>query len=172
MPAPLGKFIWYDAVTRMTASIAHEINQPLAAMMGNANAALRWMARTPPDVAEARESLEQIVREGQRAADVIQSVRSIFKSKKLARVSITAITIVMLNGTGAAAAELPTFELMGFPITSHQVAVVGSAHVQEQSPNSRLTLGGMPASPHQIAVLTPRSRAVGRAAAKTGSSVR
>jgi hypothetical protein len=85
--------------------------------------------------------------------------------------SITAITILMLNGTGAAA-ELPTFELMGFPITPHQVAIVRSAHVQEQSANSRLTLGEMPASPHQIAVLTPRSRALGTAAAKTGSSVR
>jgi len=63
--------------------------------------------------------------------------------------SITAITAVMLNGAGAAAAELPTFELMGFPITPHQ-AVVGSAHVREQSPNSTLTLGGMPASPHQM----------------------
>ena len=46
------------------------------------------MARTPPDVAEARESLEQIVREGQRAAEVIQSVRSMFKSKELARASV------------------------------------------------------------------------------------
>src|SRR5262249_12134548 len=66
---------------------------------------------------------------------------------------ITAITAAMLNG--AVAAELPTFELMGFPITSHQVAVLGSAHVQEQTPNPTLTLGGLPASPHQIAVLTP-----------------
>jgi hypothetical protein len=89
--------------------------------------------------------------------------------------SITAITAAMLNAAGAAAAELPTFELMGFPITPHQVAVLGSAHVQEQSPNATLTLGGMPASPHQIAVLTPRQRATGTAAAtqtKTGSSVR
>jgi hypothetical protein len=86
--------------------------------------------------------------------------------------SITAITLLMLNGTGAAAAELPTFELMGFPITPHQVVVVGSAHVQEQVANSRLTLGEMPASPHQMAVLTPRSRALGTTAAKTGSSVR
>jgi C4-dicarboxylate-specific signal transduction histidine kinase len=72
----------------MTASIAHEVSQPLAAIVANANAALRWMARTPPDVAEARESLEQIVREGQRAADVIQSVRSMFKSKELPRASV------------------------------------------------------------------------------------
>jgi hypothetical protein len=57
----------------------------------------------------------------------------------------------------AGAAELPTFELMGFPITPVQVQVVGPNHVQEWSPAPNFTLGGMPASPHQMAVLTPRS---------------
>jgi hypothetical protein len=59
-------------------------------------------------------------------------------------------------GFAARAAELPSFELMGFPITSHQVAVIGGAGVQEQSPTPTLVFAGMPASPHQIAVLTPR----------------
>jgi hypothetical protein len=79
----------------------------------------------------------------------------------------------MLSGAGTSAAEFPNFELMGFPITPHQVAVVGSAHVQEQSPQFTLTLGGMPASPHQVAVLTPRSRPTEAAAAltKNGSSI-
>jgi signal transduction histidine kinase len=72
----------------MTASIAHEINQPLGAIVANAGAGLRWLARTPPDLAEARESIEQIVREGQRAADVVQSVRSMFKSRDLERAPI------------------------------------------------------------------------------------
>jgi len=72
----------------MTASIAHEINQPLGAILANANAGLRWMARTPPDLTEARESFERIVREGQHVSDVIQSVRSMFKSKEVARASI------------------------------------------------------------------------------------
>ena len=88
--------------------------------------------------------------------------------------SITTLTAVMLSGAGASAAEFPTFELMGFPATPHQVAVVGSAHVQEQSPQFTMTLGGMPACPHQVAVLTPRSRATATAAAptKNGSLVR
>ncbi|MCP3462642.1 hypothetical protein [Bradyrhizobium sp. CCGUVB23] len=58
---------------------------------------------------------------------------------------------------GASAAELPTFEVTGFPISQHQVAVMGSANVEEQSPVPTLTLAGMPASPTQIAILTPRS---------------
>jgi PAS domain S-box-containing protein len=72
----------------MTASIAHEINQPLGAIVANAGAGLRWLARIPPDLAEVRESMEQIVREGQRAADVVQSVRSMFKSRDLERAPI------------------------------------------------------------------------------------
>ena len=73
---------------------------------------------------------------------------------------IAAIAATMLNGSGLEAAELPTFELMGLPVTSHQVAVLGAAHVQEQAPTPTLTLGGMPASPHQVNVLTPRPRTV------------
>jgi PAS domain S-box-containing protein len=72
----------------MTASIAHEINQPLGAIVANASAGLRWMAQTPPALDEARECFAQIVHEGQRAAEVIQSVRAMFQSKGLTRVSI------------------------------------------------------------------------------------
>jgi len=71
---------------------------------------------------------------------------------------IAATAAVMLDGAGAAAAELPAYEVMGFPITQHQVAVVGSAYVQERSPTPTLTREGMPASPHQVTVLTPRPR--------------
>ena len=54
----------------------------------------------------------------------------------------------------AAAAELPTYEAAGFPITALQVSILGSAHVQETPSDPTLTLRGMPASPNQIAVLT------------------
>jgi hypothetical protein len=70
---------------------------------------------------------------------------------------IATTTALMLSGASAAAGELPTYELIGLPITQHQITVVGSAHVQERSPTPTLTLAGMPASPHQIAVLTRRS---------------
>lgn len=71
-----------------------------------------------------------------------------------------AATAVMLGGAGAIAAELPTFEALGFPITLHQIAVLGAAHVQEQAPVAIETLHGMPASPVQVLVLTPRSTEV------------
>jgi hypothetical protein len=65
---------------------------------------------------------------------------------------------LMLSGAGALAAEFPTYEMIGFPITQHQLFAVNSAHVQERSSSPTLTLNGMPASPHQIAVLTPRQK--------------
>ena len=48
---------------------------------------------------------------------------------------------VMLDRASAAAAELPTFELMGFPITRHQVALLGAAQIRERSPNSHTHAG-------------------------------
>ena len=78
---------------------------------------------------------------------------------------------VMLDRASAAAVELPSYEVMGFPITPHQISVVGSAHVEEQSPSPSLTMAGMPASPHQVAVLTPRSGLTAKAAAVTPTTV-
>ena len=62
------------------------------------------------------------------------------------------------DSASAVAAELPTFELMGFPITRHQVALLGAAQIRERSPTPTLTLADMPASPHQVAALMPHPR--------------
>ena len=79
-----------------------------------------------------------------------------------------AIAPVMVVGSSAGSAELPTFEARGFPISRHQVAVLGSANVQEQSAVAKLTLSEMPASPYQIAVLKPRQRVNDRQTAMSG----
>ncbi|WP_271600410.1 MULTISPECIES: hypothetical protein [unclassified Bradyrhizobium] len=71
--------------------------------------------------------------------------------------SIGAIA-ALLSIARASAAELPTFELAAFPITAHQVALIGGTNVEEQAPTPTLMLNGMSASPHQIAVLAPRSK--------------
>ena len=52
--------------------------------------------------------------------------------------------------------ELPQYEVAGFPISPHQISVLGSGDVQEKSLSPMLTLNGMPASPHQLAVIRPR----------------
>jgi PAS domain S-box-containing protein len=61
----------------LTASIAHEINQPLAAIVADANASLNWLAAAPPDLDVVREALAAIVQDGHRAADVIQRIRQL-----------------------------------------------------------------------------------------------
>jgi len=63
----------------MTASIAHEINQPLAAIVANSSAAQRFLSLAPPDLEEVRGALRDIANDGQRASQVIGSVRAIFK---------------------------------------------------------------------------------------------
>jgi len=80
------------------------------------------------------------------------------------RLSIIATSAVLITIVDASASELPTFELLGFPVSRHQVAVLGSANIEEQAPSPTLTWGGMPASPHQVAVLTPRPRVAEKAA--------
>jgi PAS domain S-box-containing protein len=62
----------------MTASIAHEIRQPLAAIVTNANAGLRWLNRPNPDIFEVQTALSQIAKAGTRMAEVIESIRSMF----------------------------------------------------------------------------------------------
>lgn len=62
----------------MSAAIAHEIRQPLGAIVTNANAGLRWLDRTVPDLAEVRDTLNHIATDGHRASEVIQSIRAMF----------------------------------------------------------------------------------------------
>jgi signal transduction histidine kinase len=61
------------------ASIAHEVKQPLVGVVINASAGLRWLARDSPDLAEANKAFLAILRDGNRAADVLSRMRSLFK---------------------------------------------------------------------------------------------
>ena len=61
----------------LTASIAHEVNQPLAAIVADANASLNWLAASPPDLGSVREALDAIVKDGHRASEVIQRIRQL-----------------------------------------------------------------------------------------------
>jgi C4-dicarboxylate-specific signal transduction histidine kinase len=64
---------------QLTASIAHEVNQPIAAAVTNAQAALRWLDARPPDLDEVRQALARIVRDAHRAGDVIGRIRNLIK---------------------------------------------------------------------------------------------
>jgi PAS domain S-box-containing protein len=63
----------------MSASIAHEVNQPLAAIVANAGAGVRWLTRESPDIGEALGTIGQIIGEAERASSVIQRIRALSK---------------------------------------------------------------------------------------------
>jgi signal transduction histidine kinase len=63
----------------LTASLAHEVNQPIAAALTNANTCLRWLTREHPDLEEAREAAMRIVKDQTRAAEIISRIRLLFK---------------------------------------------------------------------------------------------
>ena len=67
----------------LTASIAHEVNQPLACIVTNGGACLRWLERRPPELDEARAALRSIISDGMRASEVIQRLRALSKKTEL-----------------------------------------------------------------------------------------
>jgi PAS domain S-box-containing protein len=72
-------------VGAMAGSIAHEINQPLASVVMNASAGLRWLARSEPNLEEARSAFGRIVNDGHRAAQIIAGIRAMFRKESTER---------------------------------------------------------------------------------------
>ena len=82
--ADVGRAQRIAALGALTASIAHEINSPLAAIMANAGAALRWLDRAEPDLAEAREAARALVDEAARARSVMDRARAMLIQRQAA----------------------------------------------------------------------------------------
>jgi PAS domain S-box-containing protein len=105
-----------DRVARtgtLTASLAHELNQPLAAILSNAQAALRFLAREGPDLGEIREILTDIVRDDKRAGAVISGLRTMLRRQEPERVRLD------VAGTLQEVLDLLRSELL-----THQVEVI------------------------------------------------
>jgi PAS domain S-box-containing protein len=69
----------------LAASLSHEIKQPIAAAVSNAEACLQWVAREHPDLAEVREAAIDMVKESRRAAEIISRIRSLFRKEEIKR---------------------------------------------------------------------------------------
>lgn len=95
----------------LTASIAHEINQPLAAIATNASAGLRWLDRSEPDVAEVRALTQRIIADAQRAAEIISRVRA------MAGHRAPEPTALAINGVIEEAMQFLAHELQGRQVT-------------------------------------------------------
>ena len=78
----------------LTASIAHEVNQPLAAVVANAEACVRWLDREIPDLAAARRSAEWVIEDGNRASDVIRRVRALANKSDIEQMPLDVNNVV------------------------------------------------------------------------------
>ncbi|MDB6094402.1 MAG: sensor signal transduction histidine kinase protein [Verrucomicrobia bacterium] len=83
--AELARVARVNLVGALAASLAHELNQPLTGVISNAEAALRWLEAGPPNIGEASQSLQRIVRDGHRAGDVVTRTRSFLKKGEPAK---------------------------------------------------------------------------------------
>jgi len=92
----------------LTASLAHEVNQPIAAAITDANTCLRWLTREDPDLDEAREAASRMAKDATRAAEVISRVRLLFRkgTPQYESVDVNEVIreiIVLLRGEAARA---------------------------------------------------------------------
>jgi PAS domain S-box-containing protein len=131
--ADLARVSRVTTMGELTASLAHEVNQPIAAAVTNANTCLRWLARDHPDVEEARAAASRIVKDATRAADIVGRIRLLFKKGAAQRelVDVNEVVremIVLLRGEATRhnilvrtelAAELPA--VMGDRVQLQQV---------------------------------------------------
>jgi len=72
----------------LAGSLAHEINQPLAAVVANGHACMRWLSAQPPNLAKVHEAAERIVRDGSNAGEVVHRIRALFKRAALEKVPL------------------------------------------------------------------------------------
>jgi hypothetical protein len=73
------------SLAELSASIAHEVNQPLAAVVANSHACQRWLTADPPNLERAQSTVERIIRDANGAADVVARIRALFKQSVIAR---------------------------------------------------------------------------------------
>ena len=77
--AELARVARVTMMGELAASIAHEVNQPLAGVVTSANAGLNWLAKDPPNLPKTREAIERILRDGNRAGEVLERIRTLLK---------------------------------------------------------------------------------------------
>ena len=113
-----------STVSELSGSLAHELNQPLAIILTNAQAAQRLLAQQPPDLAEAQEILADIVSEDQRAGEVIRRLRSLLKHGE------TSLQPLAANGIVEEVLQLSRNSLIGHGVTVHRTLAPNVPQIQ------------------------------------------
>ena len=137
----------------MTASIAHEVNQPLAAVVTNGQACLRWLARQSPDLEEARDALGRIIKEGNRASEVIGRIRALVKKSPPRRDQLD-INDIILEVIALTRGEVQQNRVALQAQLSDDLPLVLGDRVQVQQVVLNLVMNGIEA----MSAVTERSR--------------
>jgi C4-dicarboxylate-specific signal transduction histidine kinase len=100
--ADLARVARLTTMGELAASIAHEVNQPLMAVVTNADTCVRWLAKDPPDLDEARKAADRIVSAGHRAGDIIRTIRTMARKSTIdtTRFDINSAIVDVLALTG------------------------------------------------------------------------
>ena len=128
----------------LVASIAHEVNQPLMAIVTNAETCLRWLGREQPDIGEARNAAERIVRNGHRAGEVIRSIRALAR-KSPSEMAELDINGVIENILGLMRVELSRHDVSVETELRNGLATIMGDRVQLQQVMMNLIMNGIEA---------------------------
>jgi len=161
LQADLARVTRVTTMGELTASLAHEVNQPIAAASTNANTCLRWLASDTPNIEEARAAAMRIVKDGKRAAEIIGRIRQVFKKGTSERelVDVNEIIremIVLLRG------EITRFNIIVGTDLAADLPHVMADRVQVQQVLMNLMINGIEAmkdedGPRELAIKSQRA---------------
>ena len=141
----------------LASSLAHEINQPLAATITSANACLRWLARDPPDLERARAATVRIEKDGSRAAEIIQRLRAFYKKGAPPHRELVDINKVVVEMIGLLRNEATRQSIALRTELTPQLPHVSADRVQLQQVLMNLMLNGIEAMSDEPGELMIRS---------------
>ena len=148
----------------LTASIAHEVNQPLGAMVTNAAACARWLAAKPPDMEEARAALDNIVSDGKRAGEVIARIRGLTK-REMPRMELLDVNRKVMEVVALAEHELRSQDIVLRTDLDRALPPVAGDRVQLQQVllnlivNAIEAMSGVQDRPRELTIASARSDA-------------
>jgi C4-dicarboxylate-specific signal transduction histidine kinase len=163
--ADLARFARVASLGELTASIAHEVNQPLAGVVSSGDACQRWLAGEPPNLARAMQSLDRIIRDAHRASQVVERIRNLAKNAPPQKASVN-LNEAVLEIIGLASDEIEQGRISLKTQLGEDVPPVWADRIQLQQVMLNLIINAIEAvgeidGPRQLSVGTERAHGSG-----------